>query len=364
MKHYNPLLFNVKKLLLLLLAAGAFTSHAQNLNTGLLGRFPFDNSLADATGNMTNVSNVGITYGPDARGQANAALRLTGTGEVSIQPSGLLDFGTTGSFTFSTAFRTLSSGTQAFFSNQGTATATATNSSRGWSLGFDVARVGKVFLNLVNTASSNAGFGLATQASFNDGLWHTTTVVINRSTRQVRLFVDGTAQMLTYVSPRPDYGTISGTTFTLDATASMFVDLTPGYSLNTSNTTTINNRFGLSFNGSLDEARFYNRVLTDAEVQQLSAQVLATLSAQVAAQQVQVLPNPASSAAGLAVCLAQPVAASELQVLDVLGRAVPATIVATQPGNTQYEVRNLAAGTYLLRVALPEGVAVRRLQVY
>lgn len=353
MKKYLPLVF----------LAASFSGHAQgSLNSGLLGRFPFDNSLVDASGNFGNTSSANVAYGPDARNVANAALRLVSTGEVAVQPTGLLDFGTTGSFTFSTAFRTLSSGTQAFFSNQGVFSTANPSSSRGWSLGFDSRQVGKVFLNLVAASSANGDLGLATQASFNDGLWHTATAVVNRSTRQIRLFVDGVAQPLTYVSSRPNYGVVAGSTFTLDATAAMFVDLSPGYSQSASNVTSLNNRFGLGYNGWLDEARFYNRVLTDAEVQALSAQVLATLSAQAAAAQVQAFPNPAAPTAAITVQLAQAVASSQLQVLDVLGRPVPATLTA-QAGGRAYALSGLATGSYLLRISLPAGVAVRRIQV-
>jgi hypothetical protein len=354
----------MKKYLLLMLVATGLSSHAQGtLNSGLLGRFPFDNSLTDATGNTANFSNANVAYGLDSHGQANAALRLVGTGEVSIDPAGLLDFGTTGSFTFSVAFRTLASGTQALFSNQGSYAATSTADSRGWSLGFDNAQVGKVYLNLVRNTSTNGGLGLATQASFNDGLWHTAVAVVNRSNRQIRLFVDGTAQLLTYVSPNPTYGTVAGSTFTLGSTATMFVDLSPGYSLSLLNVSRPNNRLGLAYNGWLDEARFYNRVLTDAEVQALSAQVLATLSAQEAATQVQVAPNPASAAASFSIVLVQPLAASELRVVDMLGRTVPARLLARQPGGFSYELSGLAPGSYLLHVRLPQGIAVRRLQV-
>ncbi|MGI4866366.1 MAG: LamG-like jellyroll fold domain-containing protein [Janthinobacterium lividum] len=354
----------MKKYLLLLLATASLTSHAQgSLNSGLLGRFPFDNNLVDATGNITNFSDANVAYGTDSHGQASAALRLTGTGEVSVEPSGLLDFGTTGSFTFSVAFRTLSSGTQAIFSNQGSYTATSTADSRGWSLGFDNGQVGKVYLNLVRSVSTNGGLGLATQASFNDGLWHTAVMVVNRTSRQIRLFVDGTAQALTYVSSNPTYGTVAGSTFTLGSTATMFVDLTPGYSPSLTNVSRLNNRFGLSYNGWLDEARFYNRVLTDAEVQTLSAQVLATLTAQEAAAQVQVAPNPLGGAAAFTVALTQPVAASQLRVVDLLGRPVPVAIVARQAGSRLYELSGLATGLYLLHVTLPQGEAVRRIQV-
>jgi len=354
----------MKKILLFLLVAASLTSQAQGtLNNGLLGRFPFDNSLVDVTGNISSASSANVAYGLDSRSQANAALRLVGTGEASVDPNGLLDFGTTGSFTFSVAFRTLASGTQAFFNNQGAYTATSTADSRGWSLGFDNAQVGKVYFNLVRNTSTNGGLALATQASFSDGAWHTVAVVVNRNTRQIRIFVDGTAQPLTYVSSNPTYGTVAGSTFTLGTTATTFVDLSPGYSLSQSNVNRLNNRFGLAYNGWLDEARFYNRTLTDSEVQLLSAQVLATLSAQEAAALVQVAPNPASARAAFGIVLAQPLAAGQLQVVDMLGRLVPAHFTAPQPGGLRYELSGLAAGNYLLHVRLPQGVAVRHLQV-
>lgn len=355
-----------KYVLLSLLLAGSLTSHAQgSLNSGLLGRFPFDNSLTDITGNFTTNSSTNTAFGLDARSQANAALRLVGTGEVVVQPAGLLDFSTTGSFSFSVAFRTLASGTQTFFSNQGTFTATDPTSSRGWSLGFSSAQVGKVYLSLVRDNSYNGGLGLATQASFNDGQWHTATTVVDRSTREVKIYVDGVAQALTYVSTNPTYGTVSGTTFTLTTTSTMFVDLSPGYTPNTlvvPNVLGVYNRLGLSYNGWLDEARFYNRVLTAAEVQALSTQVLATLGAQAAAAQVQVAPNPGSAAEAPTVRLAQAVAPGQLRVFDVLGRPVPVVLASRQAG-TVYELRGLAAGLYLLQVQLPEGLAVRRIQV-
>ena len=355
----------MKKYLLLLLATASLSSHAQGtLNNGLLGRFPFDNNLVDAPGNIGTFSNTNVAYGPDSHGQANTALRLTGTGEVSIEPSGLLDFGTTGSFTFSVAFRTLSSGTQTFFNNKGNYSAnTSSTLSQGWSFGFDNTQVGRLYLDLVRDNFYNGSLAIATQATFNDGLWHTAALVVNRSTRQMQLVVDGTAQPLVLLTTNPNYGAVSGATFTLASAYSQIVNLTPGYSYSQTNVMRVNNRFGLGYNGWLDEARFYNRALTVAEVQTLSAQVLATLTAQEAAAQVQIAPNPVGSAAAFTVTLTQPVAAGQLQVLDLLGRPVPVAIVARQASGRQYELSGLAAGMYLLRVALPQGVAVQRVQV-
>jgi hypothetical protein len=358
----------MKQLLLLLLASSLSVQAQGTLNNGMLGRFPFDNNLADVTGNISNASSINVAYGPDTNNQANAALRLVGTGEVAVQPNGLLDFGSNGSFTFTVAFRTLSSGTQAFFSNAGysiretPSTSSSSGLSQGWSLGFSSTRVGKLYVSLVRENFYNGPLALATQASFNDGLWHTAALVVNRSGRQIRIFVDGSAQPLSFISSNPSYGAVSGSVFNLEAAYSQIVQMSPGYSTAANGTSTINNRFGLSYNGWLDEARFYNRVLTDAEVQTLSGRVLATLSAREAAAQMQVAPNPVGTT-GFTVTLAKPVASSELRVVDSLGRTVPVTIVARQAGNQVYELSGLPAGLYLLHVNLPQGVAVQRVQV-
>jgi hypothetical protein len=44
--------------------------------------------------------------------------------------------------------------------------------------------------------------------------------------------------------------------------------------------------------------------------------------------------------------LAQPLAASELRVVDMLGRTVPARLLARQPGGFSYELSGLAPAQY------------------
>ena len=352
----------MRQLLFVLMGCLVGMSAAAQSTAGLLGRFPFDNNTTDVTGNMSVTSATNAGYGPDAHNQANAALRLNGTGEVGIQPNGLLNFGTTGDFSFSVAFRSLASSTQAFFTNQGyyTATGSSGTGTRGWSLGFDNARVGKVYLSLVGASSPNGALGLATQASFNDGLWHTASAVVNRSSREVRVYVDGAAQPLVYVSSRPNYGTVSGSVFTLDATATMFVDLNPGYSSSTTGVLVDANRFGVGLNGSLDEARFYNRALSAAEVQALSAQVLATVSARMTDVKVQCLPNPAHDGE-LRIRFARPLTPAAGAFFTPLGQRVHPALTAMSP--TEWQVRGLAPGLYLL-TALVEGTRVtQRFQV-
>ena len=324
---------------------------AQTLSQGLLARFPFDNSLTDASGNMGSGTATNAAFGPDARNLPDAALRLAGTGEVAIEPAGLLDFGTTGSFTFSVSFRTLSSGTQAFFSNKGVSSATASATlAQGWSLGFDNSLVGRLYLDLVRDNFYNGTLALATQASFNDGRWHTAAVVVDRTSRQIRLFVDGTAQPLLFVTSNDYYGAVAGSTFTLASAYGPIVNLNPGYSQSQANTTRINNRFGLGYNGSLDEARFYNRALTAAEVQALSALVLAARTkARAADDLVQVYPNPAPGGQ-ISVRLAPALQGASLAVYSALGRRMPVGLSSVPAGSVPQSLRltGLPAGWYVL----------------
>jgi hypothetical protein len=225
-------------------------------------------------------------------------------------------------------------------------------------LGFDNARVGKVYLNLVGASSPNGALGLATQASYNDGLWHTAAAVVNRGTREIRVYVDGVAQPLTYVSSRPNYGTVTGSVFTLDATATMFVDLNPGYSPSTTGFLVDANRFGLGLNGSLDEARFYNRALSAADVQSLNAQVLATVAARTASAEVHCFPNPGRDGK-LRVRFAQaPIGGAFYTALGQ--RVYPALTAATA---TEWQVTGLAPGLYLLTAEVAGTRVTQRFQI-
>ena len=341
----------------------AYSAQAQgSLNTGLLGRFPFDNATTDATGNMSVNSAPNIAYGPDAANRANAALRLSATGEVWITPSGLLDFGITGDYSFSIGFKTISSATQAFFTNQGSSATAGNSNAQGWFLGFDNSRVGKVYFGLGGNAAQSNGIGLSTTATYNDNAWHTAAVVVSRSSNRIQVFVDGVAQALVNNSPNPNFGSVSGTVFSIGAQGTAISNASPGTSTSTAGGQAVINRFGLGFNGSLDEGRFYNRALTAAEVASLNGQVLATVAERRGETQLQLFPNPApagSKAATLRV--ATPVAPGSIRVFDALGRATAATVVAISP--TEFVVAGLVPGVYSVRVALPAGPAVRRLIV-
>lgn len=349
---------------LLGLATGLLSYSAQaqgSLNTGLLGRFPFDNTTAEATGNMSLNSATNIAYGPDAANRANAALRLSSNGEVWITPNGLLDFGITGNYSFSVGFRTISSATQAFFTNQGSSATSGNTNAQGWFLGFDNSQVGKVYFGLGGNAAQGNGIGLSTQGNYNDNAWHTAAVVVDRSANRIQLFVDGVAQQLVNNSPNPNFGSVSGTLFTFGLQGRTVTNANPGTSSTITGFQAVVNRFGLGFNGSLDEGRFYNRVLTTAEVAALHTQVLASVAERRGEALLQLFPNPAPNGTTATLRLAAPTAAANIQVLDALGR--PVAVVLTPRSSTEFAVAGLRPGMYSVRVALPDGAAVRRLVV-
>ena len=346
------------------LAATLLTCSAQaqgSLNTGLLGRFPFDNAPTDATGNMGVNSATNVAYGPDAGNRTNAALRLGANGEVWITPNGLLDFGITGDYSFSIGFKTISSATEAFFTNQGSSATAGNSNAQGWFLGFDNSRVGKVYFGLGGNAAQGNGIGLSTTTTYNDNAWHTAAVVVSRSTNRIQVFVDGVAQAIVNNSPNPNFGSVSGTVFTIGAQGMAISNASPGTSASTTGAQAVINRFGLGFNGSLDEGRFYNRALTATEVASLNSQVLATVAERRGETQLQLFPNPTAGGQGLTLRVAAPVAASSIGVFDALGRRTAVTVVAASP--TEFAVAGLAPGVYSLRVTLPAGPAVRRLVV-
>lgn len=348
-----------KKKLLVIALSGALVPAARaqsSLNSGLVARFPLDGNSTDVTGNMGPSTDSNVAYAADAQGRANAALRLTGSGLVAIAPSGLLDFGTTGSFSFSVAFRTLSSGTQSFFTNRGNATTSSSSWPAGWRLGFDNAQVGKVYLDLFGYVPNyNASLGLATRDSYNDGLWHTAATTVNRATQQIRIYVDGVAQPLVYVSTNPSYGTVTGTVFQYGQQLAATMSLNPGY-----NGGILVNNLGANLNGSLDEARFYNRVLSAAEVQSLHAQVLASAPATFDAGWAEVFPNPApNGTVQLRLSARQPVA--EVAVFTALGQVLRPTI---RPISAQeMQISGLMTGLYVVRVRQGGTVQVRRFEV-
>ena len=341
-----------------------------NLNSGLLGHFPFNGNMNDVTGNLTTQGGTNVFYAADARGNANAALRLSGSGEVRIDPLGLLDFGTTGSFSFAVAFRTLSSGTQSFFTNLGYSTAAGPNAagSRGWALGFDNGQVGKVYMSLLRQiAGTNPGsnpgsasLGLATLATYNDGQWHTAVTTVDRTARQVRIYVDGVTQALTYVSTNPTYGRVTGSVFEYDMQLAAIMNLNPGYSPGFVGSYIVLNRFGADFNGSLDEARFYNRVLTITEVQALTAQVLASAKQAAARRAVALFPNPA---AGGVVHLrtAAPVQPAQVRVYTTAGQPVHPAITRVSP--QEMRLQGLAPGLYLVATEVEGQLLTQKLVV-
>lgn len=259
----------------------AFGGYSQNLNAGLL-------LYIDGEGNnySQDKANVGIDNSgggnmsrtPDALGIPDQAIRFWG-GALSFlefETNGLIDFGTTGSFSFVTDFKSILSGDACFFTDYNP------NLNKGWYVGQKSVSVGSFTFEMGATTP----ISISTTNIFNDNVWHQGIVTVNRSTNIVRMYVDGVLQDIF------KNGTSAGTIVNgneLDITGTG-ANGTPGlFDVNGDE----NTRIGNTFQGSLDETRIYNRVLTLAEIALLynNSFVLST-EEELNSLGISVYPNP------------------------------------------------------------------------
>lgn len=107
---------------------------------------------------------------------------------------------------------------------------------------------------------------LETNESFADGAWHSVAAVVDRSSRTVRVYVDGTARALTATTGAGFCTAGSGTSASIDgcvfAAASSNDQLTFGAYVGEEGLTE-------QYEGSLDDIRLYSRVLSPAEIANL-----------------------------------------------------------------------------------------------
>ena len=196
---------------------------------GLLGRFEFNGDLKDATGQLHDgVSNVGrILYTTDRNGQANKAIRFNAGYGVDIfnVPS------------------TPSGATMSVWIAHDTLPTPGWISSVFSFKGFILQQCYNFFAGSFQTGLINA-IQLVQETSGTDKKWH--HMAITRDNTELRFYIDG---VLIGTSPTP-------------AGTGPF-DPTDNYS--------IGYAFGNIFwKGSMDDLRFYQRVLTPAEINTLA----------------------------------------------------------------------------------------------
>ncbi|MBK8278313.1 MAG: DUF4347 domain-containing protein [Nitrospira sp.] len=217
-----------------------------DISTGLLGQWTFDANANDSSGNnyngtLTNGAAIDTTASTNIVGVGN--LSLDGVNDyVDLTPN-LANFSTLTQGTISAWVKTTSTSGVIFASND------IADASSGTVLWINSGRLGfAVYEN--NTALLD----VMTTVSINDGNWHLVTVT--NGTSGNRLYIDGVQAGVTYNTGS-------------SATDRFFDDVTGKDTLDIGR----DQRSGGStyFNGTIDDVRVYNRVLTGGDIAQLYA---------------------------------------------------------------------------------------------
>ena len=217
-----------------------------DISTGLLGHWTFDTNANDSSGNsyngtLTNGAVIDTTDATDKVGVAKLSLDGTNDYVDLTAHKGNFEFLTQGSVAM--WIKTTDTSAE-LFSLSDTADSDSTASlwiTASGKLGFDV------WQNNSNLLQVNS------VASVNDGLWHHVAVTVNASGNT--LYIDGVQASVNYV-----VGNATSTTFFDDVTGIDVMQI--GRNSNSGGAR-------LHYTGLIDDARFYNRALTGADMAEL-----------------------------------------------------------------------------------------------
>ena len=199
---------------------------------GLLAEWKFNNNHLDTSGNGHNGTPTGTTFGPNRHGAANSALVLNGTSDFVDVGSGLPIGTNVRSFSF--WIKSSSANVQSVIGNR-----------NGNVNGYAIQLHPTVLSQFVNNVPS-AGLFYPSGNILNNS-WHH-VVEIRAGTANNKIYVDNSSKAL-----------IVNTENLTDAADSLNTRIGV-------QKITVDDRF---FNGSLDDMRIYDRVLTVDEIDQL-----------------------------------------------------------------------------------------------
>ena len=215
------------------------SSHYLFSDANLVAYYQFEGSSADSKGSNTG-TDTAITYNM-ASGRFGQGASFNGTtSKIALTTEQTATVGT-----FSCWFKVTSAAVLGLY-------------SQGKSAGGDTDRIhfeinaGK--LKLTTVQSSTTTTSVATNALFNDNLWHHGVITVDDAGN--KLFVDGAQQAVTYTNGSAStsvwFGDISSVTDTKDI-----------------GTLNINGVFFNFFSGTMDEVAIFSRALTLGEIQSL-----------------------------------------------------------------------------------------------
>jgi len=240
------------------LYSAAKTAHMDAATkTGLVGYWTMNNE--DRSGNLmydkSGFNNNGTITGTTISiGMMKQAKTFNGSGDyINIADNASLDFGTTGSFTLATWFKSSSLGQRRIFSSG------HWGFSNGYNLTADCC--GDIIMGI--GAGGNRGNSTwAGVGGFEDNKWHHVIAVFDRTLNRHTMYIDGTTQ--TMVKDATTCGTIVGTYLDTSACGSLNATSNEAKAIGRSNTGSAE-----YWSGSLDDIRAYNRALSAQEATNL-----------------------------------------------------------------------------------------------
>jgi len=208
---------------------------------GLVAQYLFNGNANDASGNGKNGNPVnGPTYGTDRYNRSNSALQLNGTNQYVSLPSSI---SITNEISISFWMKTNLSDSGFWPWGTFVIDRDLCGFQRDWSVGLGTG--GKLQFN---TGKVGTDYVLTSTTNVNDDNWNHIVVVRDTTNQIKRIYING--QLNTSVSF--DKQAFANNSINIYVGASVCVTSTHHY-----------------YKGLIDDLRLYNRVLTEAEIQQL-----------------------------------------------------------------------------------------------
>ena len=312
----------MKKSLICLSIVGLLSLSTQaqvNLSNGLLVHYALDNNAVDSAANPSNGTVTGATPTTDRYGNASKAYAFNSTGnKISVPISSKLNFESGDSFTFSVWVKPVqTTSTNATILNiykLGGIEVFMAGSDRGINEGkLCVVNYDGIKQVLVYDAVSDSTLTL--------NQWQHILITLNKSTNTLKGYINGRLAL-----------TVSSPTFVFNSAG-----LTLGNHV-------VENWL---FKGSIDDVRFYNRLLTNDEIKVLGSLTTGIANRNLLESSLTVYPNPSQSGV-FAITSSKDVYTFE--VIDLQGKQVP----FSQVGNT-LDISANQAGVYLLQIQDKQG---------
>jgi hypothetical protein len=210
----------------------------QALCGALVAYYPFNGNARDSSGNGHHGTANGATLTTDRLGNPNSAYSFDGVDDYILIPA--IDITTDLSISF--WLKTTSSNSNSWPSNQFIIDRDLCGVQRDWSVG--LGQGGKIQFN----TGANIDHVLTSSSDINDDTWKHIVVVRDAGNQKKEIYVNGILSASSVFDNQP----FQNNAINIYFGASVCLTSQHDY-----------------FNGSLDEIRLYNRVLTAAEIQEL-----------------------------------------------------------------------------------------------